>query len=302
MFKMNRVFKGYLSLMRPANLPTAAADIIAGSCLAGAFTELSYSNLSFIFAQDILLLVIASLFLYGGGVVLNDVFDIEIDRIERPERAIPSGLIPLNYAAIFGTLLLLLGVSLAFSVGMLSGGIALILAFFIVSYDYYSKHKLVLGPINMGLCRGLNLVLGVSVLGTLHNLEFALIPIIYIAAITLISKGEVHGNNKNHIILAGVLYSLVIGLIAFFIIIKTSNIVQTLPFLILLAFLIYRPLLRAYKDNSPSHIKKAVIGGVLSLIVLDAAIAVGFSHVIIGVLIILLLPLSIILSRFFAVT
>jgi len=299
---MNKVLKGYLSLMRPANLPTAAADIFAGSCIAGVFTELSFSNFSFPFALDILLLVMASLLLYGGGVVLNDVFDIEIDRIERPERAIPSGLIPLNYAAIFGALLLLIGVSLAFGVGVLSGGIASVLAFFIISYDYYAKHKLVLGPINMGLCRGLNLVLGISVLGTIHNLEFAIIPIIYIAAITLISKGEVHGNNKNHIILAGVLYAIVIGLIASFIVIKTSNILQTLPFLALLAFLIYKPLLRAYKDNSPLHIKKAVIGGVLSLIVLDAAIAVGFSHVIIGVLIILLLPLSIILSRFFAVT
>lgn len=286
--------------MRPANLPTAAADIFAGVAIAGVFAELSDFNA--LFGIDTFLLVMASVCLYAGGVVLNDVFDIEIDKTERPERAIPSGLIPLKNAAIFGSILLSIGVGLAFYVSVISGTISAILAIFILSYDYYSKHKLILGPLNMGLCRGLNLLLGISILSTIQHIEFTIIPIIYIAAITLISKGEVHGGNKNHIIFAGVLYAIVISLIAVFIFIKTDNILQTLPFLGLLGFLIYRPLLMAYKENSPLHIKKAVIGGVLSLIVLDAAIAVGFSQIFVGVLIILLLPLSFILSRLFAVT
>lgn len=299
---MDTVLKGYLSLIRPANLPTAAADIFAGTSIAGIYAGFSSSNLNYPFSFDLFLLVIASLLLYAGGVVLNDVFDLEIDRLERPERAIPSGLVPRKRAALFGSILLLTGVVLAFMVNSLSGIITVVLTFFIVSYDYYSKHKLYLGPINMGVCRGLNLLLGISILGTVHSLEFTILPLIYIAAITLISKGEVHGDNKNHIVLAGVLYALVICLTAFFIASKTSNIIQTLPFLALLSFLIYKPLFGAYKDNSPKRIKKAVIGGVLSLIVLDATIAVGFSHFIIGILIILLLPLSIVLSRLFAVT
>lgn len=286
--------------MRPANLPTAAADIFAGIAIAGVFTELS--NFKSLYGIDTFFLVMASVCLYAGGVVLNDVFDIEIDKTERPERAIASGLIPLKNAAVFGSILLCIGVGLAFYVSVLSGTISAILAIFILSYDYYSKHKLILGPLNMGLCRGLNLLLGISILGTIQHIEFTIIPIIYIAAITLISKGEVHGDNKNHIIFSGVLYAIVISLIAVFIFIKTDNILQTLPFLGVLAFLIYRPLLMAYKENSPFHIKKAVIGGVLSLIVLDAAIAVGFSQIFVGILIILLLPLSFILSRLFAVT
>ncbi|BAO75276.1 UbiA-like protein EboC [Winogradskyella sp. PG-2] len=297
---MKSVIKGYLSLMRPANLPTAAADIFAGASIAGIFSELS--SFSAPFTLNLFFIVLASVFLYAGGVVLNDVFDIKIDAIERPERAIPSGLITLKNAAIFGSLLLLMGIILAFFVNTLAGCISTILAGFIVTYDYYSKHKLILGPLNMGLCRGLNLLLGISILGNIQHIEFTIVPIVYIAAITLISKGEVHGNNKNHIIFAGVLYALVIGLISLFIILKTDNILQTLPFLALLAFLIYKSLLKAYKENSPLHIKKAVIAGVLSLIVLDAAIAVGFSQIFVGILIILLLPLSFILSRLFAVT
>jgi len=299
---MNAVLKGYLGLMRPANLPTAAADIFAGMAIAGIFADFSVTNFSFLFTQNSIVLVLSSVLLYAGGVVLNDVFDVELDKIERPERAIPSGLISLKSAIIFGSILLLMGIVSAFAVGNLSGGIAVLLAVFILSYDYYAKHKLVLGPINMGVCRGLNLLLGISILGTIHSMEFTIIPVIYIAAITLISKGEVHGDNKKHIIFAGVLYALVIGLVASFIVFKTENILQTLPFLALLAFLIYKPLLQAYKDNSPQNIKKAVMGGVLSLIILDATIAVGFSHFFMGILIILLLPLSLFLSRRFAVT
>ncbi|MBC7643367.1 MAG: polyprenyltransferase, partial [Flavobacterium sp.] len=70
--------KYYLQLMRPANLVTAIADILAGLSLA-----------KFIFSTDILsiqtiiLLCIATVGLYGGGVVFNDVFDADLDAIER---------------------------------------------------------------------------------------------------------------------------------------------------------------------------------------------------------------------------
>lgn len=292
---MNSVLKGYLRLMRPANLPTAAADIFAGAALAGSLT--SVFPISYV-----LFLVFSSVFLYAGGVVLNDVFDFEIDKIERPERPIPSGLIPLKSAAFFGCVLLAIGIVLAFLVNTLSGYIALALAAAIVLYDGYSKKHDFLGPLNMGLCRGLNLILGISILGEIDHWWYAIIPLIYIFAITLISRGEVHGNNKNHIIWAGILYAVVISAVVSIVILDTTNILQMIPFLILFVFLVYRPLLKAYHLNSPERIKKAVIAGVLSLIVLDAALAAGFSVWWHGILLLLLLPLSIFLSKIFAVT
>ncbi|MEO1012743.1 MAG: ubiquinone biosynthesis protein UbiA, partial [Bacteroidota bacterium] len=105
-----------------------------------------------------------------------------------------------------------------------------------------------------------------------------------------------------HIIWAGVLYILVILGVIVSIMDKTGAIVQVLPFLILFAFLIFRPLIKAYRSNSPGNIKKAVIAGVLSLIVLNAALAVGFSVWWYGILILLLLPLSLLLAKLFAVT
>ena len=292
---MSSVLKGYLRLMRPANLPTDAADIFAGAALAGILTA-SFPIL------PLLLLVFASVFLYAGGVVLNDVFDFSLDKIERPERPIPSGLIPLKSAAFFGIILLAIGIVLAFIANQLSGFLALALAGAIVLYDGYSKKNGFLGPLNMGLCRGLNLILGMSVFGELNNWGYAIIPLVYIFAITLISRGEVHGNNKNHIIWAGILYAAVISAVVTIVMIETTNLWQTVPFVLLFAFLVYKPLIQAYHLNSPERIKKAVIAGVLSLIVLDAALAVGFSVWWYGLLLLLLFPLSIFLSKLFAVT
>lgn len=300
---MNKTLKGYLQLTRPANLPTAAADVLAGMVISGIVTVVNQSSFWDVeFVLPFFCLVFASVLLYAGGVVLNDVFDFQLDKKERPERPIPSGIVPLKSASIFGGTLLLLGVTLGFYVHVLSGSIALLLALSILLYDGVSKKHAFFGSLNMGICRGLNLLLGMSVFGTLSQWEYAIVPVVYIAAITLISRGEVHGDNKKHIVFAGLLYALVGIAVLVFHYGNNSNILEVIPFILLFVILIYKPLVKAYLNNSPENIKKAVIGGVLSIIVLDAVMAVGFSNWMVGIGILLLLPLSIILSKLFAVT
>src|SRR5690606_24595903 len=96
-----------------------------------------------------------------------------------------------------------------------------------------------------------------------------IIPIIYIFAVTLISRGEVHGNNKRNLVFSALLYLFVI----FFISLSNLTIVyvpiQVLPFLLLFGIAIFTPLVKAYKVNSPKNIKKAVRAGVLSLVIMN---------------------------------
>ena len=294
---MNSRIKGFLQLCRPANLPTAAADILAGLTLAGFFV-----NDQFFTLNKSWLLILSSILLYAGGVVLNDVFDFELDKIERAERPLPNGLVKYKEAVCFGLILLIIGISTSFLVGVICGYIALVLTLLILVYDSYSKKFSFLGPLNMGLCRGCNLLLGISVFGEFYNIEYVIIPIIYIAAITMVSQGEVHGKNKRNILLAGGLYSTVILLLVYF---NTTKAIMTLTsylFLVIFVLAIGIPLLRAYRHNIPVNIMKAVKAGVISIILLDAVIAVTFSNVIIGLIVLLLLPISMGLSRAFAVT
>lgn len=293
---------GLIRLCRPANLPTAMADILAGAAISGlSFGVLFEEYFSFNFSLNAFLLVLASVFLYAGGVVLNDVFDLKLDLKERPERPIPRGIVSLRTAAVFGTFLLLSGIIMAFLVNHLAGIVAFVLALTIILYDAVSKKYEILGPLNMGVCRALNLILGMSIYGEILSWKLAIIPLIYIYAITLISRGEVHGDNKKNIIRAAILYAAVIFLV-FITIANTGLKWSALACLGFFAFLIMGSLVKAFRKNSPKNIKKAVITGVLSIIVLDATFVMAYDTWMFGLIVLLLLPVSMLMAKIFAVT
>ena len=294
------MLKGYLQLMRPANIITAWADILFGYAAASAVTG-GINNLDFI---TLSVLILATTGLYGGGVVFNDVCDAKLDAVERPERPIPTGKVSLTSAVALGTALLLVGIIAAAMVSSLSAIIASMVAVTALIYDKYGKHQTFLGPLLMGACRGGNLLLGVSAIPEAvgDRWYLALIPVIYIAAITAISQGEVRGGNKTTGITAIALIVIVISSILGLGLLPEYSLFTTLPFLALFTALVLPPFIKAALTPSPELIQMAVKVGVLSLIVLDATIASGFANWIYGLLLLALLPFSRFLARIFAVT
>lgn len=285
--------------MRPANIITAIADILAGIVVSGYIKNRLLNDIDF---SPVLLLVFATIGLYGGGVVLNDVFDARLDKLERPERPIPSGLISTSSALFFGVSLLVAGVLIAFFNHFISGWLAFSIAVAAIVYDAWGKHQSVLGPVNMGLCRGLNLLLGISIIPTAvgHNWFIGLVPLVYIAAITMISRGEVYGGKKTTLYIAAVLYLAVISIIGYSGYIKEESL--TSLFLLAFGLMIYLPLFKAIKSPIGPRIGKAVKYGVLALILMNAAWAMAFGSLHSALCIVLLLPLSLWLARIFAVT
>ena len=77
------MLRGYLELLRPPNVMTAVADVLAGYAVAGLS---NWAALPWLLG--------ATACLYAGGVVLNDFFDRHLDARERPERPLPSGRVP----------------------------------------------------------------------------------------------------------------------------------------------------------------------------------------------------------------
>ena len=134
--------------MRPANIVTAIADVLAGVAISGFIIG---PGLSADRVLPIILLCISTIGLYGGGVVFNDVFDAELDRIERPERPIPMGIVSVKEGALLGIFLLLIGIGTAFIVNPFSGLLAMAISVSAVVYDKWGKHHAFLGPLNMGL-------------------------------------------------------------------------------------------------------------------------------------------------------
>lgn len=306
---MNRTF-AHLVLLRPANIVTAVADILAGFAAAGAVQQIqtdtgsAFGSLYHPMVSDLAWLVVATVGLYGGGVVFNDVFDAALDKIERPERPIPSGAASRRSAATLGGLLLLGGILAAFRVSTLSGSIAVVVAGLALLYDAWGKHQGWFGPLNMGACRGGNLLLGMSaVAASVQNYWFlAFIPIIYIANITVISRGEVHGGSRPVLRTAVGLYVVVLIAIGALSRLPHFSVLTALPFLALFSYLIFSPLLKAVRTLQPLDIRLAVKAGVLALIILDATLAAGFAGAWYGLLVLLLFPLSRFLAKQFAVT
>ena len=303
---MSRFF-AHLVLMRPANIITAIADILLGFAASGAGALLLRNNelvTSHSPGRILGWLIVATVGLYGGGVVFNDVFDAELDRVERPERPIPSGAATRGSAALLGTLLLLGGIGSAFQVSRLSGGVAVTIALLALVYDAVGKHQPVLGPLNMGACRGGNLLLGLSAVPTaVGELWYlALLPVVYIAAITAISRGEVHGGDKRLLLGSLGLYGLVVGSVALLLGRSPLNGWYALPFLALFCTLIFPPLLRAIASLNPLDVRRAVKAGVMALILLDATVAAGFAGWGWGLAVVALFPISRGLAKVFAVT
>lgn len=290
----------YLVLIRPANVITAVSDVLAGCAIAGCFINLHETPLF-----NLILLLLSTSCLYSGGIVFNDIFDLNIDRIERPERPLPRGQVSLKNAKILAITLLLTGILVSFLIHAESGLIALLISLTALLYNRYTKDFLVIGPLNMGICRGLNLMLGMSVLSLrthTHLIWICLIPVVFIAAITLTSKGEVLGNNTSAIVIALALDLVVTGLllgIGFF---GWMDLWMTSPFILFWIGMNGKAKIKAIVENKPEFVKMAVKMGVLSLIPLNASYVAGFGHWTLGLLVLLLLPISLGLAKRFAVT
>lgn len=299
--------KAYLQLTRPANIVTAIADIWAGFAIAGGALVIFADETKLIDSpvfQNLLWLTLSTIGLYGGGVAFNDVFDAELDAKERPERPIPSGRVSKGKAALMAFLLLLMGIIAAWNVSTLSALIALTVAGLAVLYDYWGKHQFIFGPINMGLCRAGNLLLGISAFPVMLQSYWYLgfIPLVFVAAITMISLGEVHGKNRKALIGGGLMYSAIILSLILIGISEGENLFHFIPFLILFAYMIFPPLIKAIQQQIPQQIGKAVKAGVISLIILNASHAAVFAGWQFGIIVLLLLPVSIYLAKKFAVT
>ena len=292
-------FYNFLALVRPANVLTAISDILAGIALAGVFSF----NGTTLPVIDIVLLMVATACLYGGGIVFNDVFDLETDKVERPERLLPSGAISRNGATYFGVALFSIGFVASGAVSRLSLYLSLGIILAALLYDKYFKHHAALGPVTMGICRGLNLLLGMSVLGILPNIWFiCFMPLIFIAAITLTSRGEVSGNNTASISFALMLDTVVLTAILYLAFTEWLQIKTVLPFVLLWFGMNAVAKYNAIKENTSQKIMKAVKIGVISLIPLNASYAAGSSNWMVGLVVLILLPLSLNLSKKFAVT
>lgn len=272
---MNRTAIAYLQLIRLPNLFTAAADSLAGWLLVGG----SLGDL-----VRWLPLCLASMVLYGAGTALNDRFDLEIDRRERPGRPLPSGRASARVATIIAAVGLIAGPILAaLSGSMTSGSVAAILGLCILGYDLGLK-KTVLGPELMGACRALNLLLGMSHapdLGGPVAWTVAAAYGLFVAGITWISRSETETGQTKGLLGGLALQNLAILVLAWAALghrrfpspdpERPLIPAEGLLVLAIVALVVNLSASRAIREPTPARFQSAVKTGIFSLIWLNVA-------------------------------
>jgi len=315
-------FRSYLQLLRLPNVFTAMADVAMGFLFVQAddpWTRGPWRPTPWD-AATLATLLAASALLYAAGVVLNDVFDVEIDRRERRERPIPSGRIPLEAARRLGWRLLVLGVAVGtgavvFTGSLRSGVVAAILATAILLYDAWLK-RTPLGPVGMGACRMLNVLLGMSAVDTAFRPEQWLVAGaigVYVAGVTLFAREESQRSNSRQLSVATMVIVFGIAMLAWLphwsdrlipqlqgqprVWYEPAGIRLWQALVFVTGAWIVRRYVHAIVDPTPKRVRIAVSQGILSIVMLDAIACYAVRDVFWAVMIVLFLIPAMFLGR-----
>ena len=173
---------GWLRLARISNTPTVVSNAIAGGVLASAAAG----------AGTVALVALSMALFYTAGMILNDVLDLDVDRRERPERPLPSGVVSRNAAVTAVVALFVAGEALLALTGLEAFLAGLGLIALIVLYDSWHKGN-ALSPVLMGGCRALVYVIAALAVASAVETEVwaaAGVLLLYIVGLTQVAKAE----------------------------------------------------------------------------------------------------------------
>ena len=134
---------------------------------------------------SVLLASFAAAFTLSAGNIINDIYDLGIDKVNRPERPLPSGKISKNSALILYFLLIAASLILSWFINLYAFMIVIIANILLVIYSKFLKRVLFVGNILVALLTGLVFIFGgVAV----RNPSAAIIPALFAFLINFIRE------------------------------------------------------------------------------------------------------------------
>lgn len=275
----------WLQLIRFPNLFTIPSDILLGYFVVSeGLDQISWRTF---------VLILISLMLYSGGLIMNDLFDYEEDRKERPERPLASGAIPIAQAQKVMTLLFAVAVAMSAIISLKALIFSSLLILTIYCYNGPLKKQGIVASVSMGLCRTFNVFLGASSWSGDWNFSIDIVAIVegaYIVGICLIARNETVRLPKKTVrvftfklLAVGTLFLMLI------------NQVTLLPFVLcsLLVYIAFRTT-ESIKDLPLAHLPRKIGEMIRNLTLISAAYVSLFApaQITVIVCILLLYPLS----------
>ena len=169
-------FFAYIMIIRPLNVILGGVTIVISSFIVQYNGPISY----------VFFAVLVVMFYTAGANTLNDYFDYKIDKINRPDRAISSGLVLRNHAIIFSLFAFILGTLFALQLNknsqLVSVGVSLPL---IIGYNAKLKNFPLIGNIVVALILSLSFIYAGFVF---DNIKPLIIPALLAFGLTLIRE------------------------------------------------------------------------------------------------------------------
>lgn len=301
----------YLLLVRLPNVFTTPSNILVGYLATTPPAEANGFHLA--------ALMVSSGLLYIAGVVLNDYFDVEVDRRERPSRPLPSGSISKERAMSIALIALAAANAIALAVSPASLAVSAALTAAIIAYDYRLKRSPA-GPFAMGSTRFLNVILGASpalsaavasggravpVPGIWAAAIFAATSLfVYIIAIMILSKKEVGNEKPNTSAAFSIIFAMIASIALAGIFLLQLQWVFLINLMIFAAVIVatYKRLIITESSPDSNPVQQAIKNMVISIIILDSVFVSGMAGFPYGMATLVLIAPAILLAKKLYVT
>jgi len=164
--KFQDKIKGFFQLLRVGNVAVTGISVMAGA----------FGNWRAWPLAHVLLAAVSAMLIAAGGNALNDFYDLAIDRINRPDRPLPSGKVSPRFAFALGLALMILGAGLGAAARMDMGIVACVVAALLWLYAARGKRMSIWGNLLVAAVCALAFVYGGLAAG---NVRMATFPALF---------------------------------------------------------------------------------------------------------------------------
>ncbi|MCO5183047.1 MAG: geranylgeranylglycerol-phosphate geranylgeranyltransferase [Anaerolineae bacterium] len=209
---MNKL-KAYYRLARPFNALSGALAVFLGGYVAGTGAW-----------DKVALAAVVTLLVTASSNAFNDYLDVEIDRINQPQRVLPSGQLTLRNALWFSIVTALLSIVVAAFINLPSFVIAILANGLLYIYSWKLKSTVLVGNLIVAMMSALSVVMGGVAAGNAQpTLVLALVVFVTILAREILkTMADYDGDLKEHVRTvatvwgkraAGILFQLIAALV-----------------------------------------------------------------------------------------
>lgn len=156
----------FLEITRPVNVLIGFFSIFMGAFITGTITPFF----------NVLWACLSGALIAGAANAINDYFDVEIDRINKPYRPIPAGKVSRQEVFIFSFLFFMLGILTSIFVNWVVFTIAFLSSILLFFYSAYLKRTILWGNLCVSLVTALAFIYGGA---AVNRFRAALIPALF---------------------------------------------------------------------------------------------------------------------------